>query len=261
MASRCTTAFVEPPTAASATIALRKDPAEMTELMVRPSCTISTARRPVWCEASSSRLSAAGVPARPGIVMPSASAMTAIVDAVPIVLQCPRLRIIEDSDFRNSSSGNVPARTSSLSCHTPGAAAEQLAAERAVEHRAAGHHDGRDIDRGRGHEQRGDGLVAARRAGPARRWGWPGTSPPWPSRPCCATASPSVGRASRRARRPAGSGGCHRPRRRLASPSWRPRPGARCTASGPRRCWRSRSAGGRRKRSAAAPRRIHARCR
>jgi hypothetical protein len=41
-----------------------------------------------------------------------------MVEAVPIVLQCPRLRIIEDSDARNALSGSVPARTSSLSRHT-----------------------------------------------------------------------------------------------------------------------------------------------
>ena len=41
-----------------------------------------------------------------------------MVEAVPIVLQCPRLRIIEDSDARNSGPDSVPARTSSLSRHT-----------------------------------------------------------------------------------------------------------------------------------------------
>ena len=38
------------------------------------------------------------MPAMPGNVMPSASASSPIVEAVPIVLQCPRLRIIDDSD-------------------------------------------------------------------------------------------------------------------------------------------------------------------
>ena len=50
--------------------------------------------------------------------MPSASAMHAIVDAVPIVLQCPLLRIVADSESRKASGDSVPARTSSLSCHT-----------------------------------------------------------------------------------------------------------------------------------------------
>ena len=35
-----------------------------------------------------------------------------------MVLQCPRLRIIADSDSRNAASDSVPARTSSLSRHT-----------------------------------------------------------------------------------------------------------------------------------------------
>ena len=50
--------------------------------------------------------------------MPSASATSAMVDAVPIVLQWPALRIIADSDRRNCASLSVPARTSSLSRHT-----------------------------------------------------------------------------------------------------------------------------------------------
>jgi hypothetical protein len=50
--------------------------------------------------------------------VPSASATSAIVDAVPIVLQCPRLRIIADSDRANASGASVPARTSSDSRQT-----------------------------------------------------------------------------------------------------------------------------------------------
>ena len=84
----------------------------------RSAATISTASRPASCEPSSSRLSGAGVPAIPGSSCPSASATMAIVEAVPIVLQCPRLRIIDDSDFMNSSSDSVPARTSSLTAAT-----------------------------------------------------------------------------------------------------------------------------------------------
>ncbi len=41
-----------------------------------------------------------------------------MVDAVPIVLQCPRLRIIDDSDRMKSSFDRVPARTSSDRRHT-----------------------------------------------------------------------------------------------------------------------------------------------
>ena len=42
----------------------------------------------------------------------------AIVEAVPIVLQCPRLRIMADSERMNCSRDRVPARTSSLSRQT-----------------------------------------------------------------------------------------------------------------------------------------------
>ena len=50
--------------------------------------------------------------------MPSASATTAIVDAVPIVLQWPLPRIIDCSDAMNCAPEIVPARASSLSRHT-----------------------------------------------------------------------------------------------------------------------------------------------
>jgi hypothetical protein len=104
--------------AASATIALANDRSVKKVLGRRSAATISTINRPVPCAASSSRLSGAGVPAIPGTLVPSASATSAIVDAVPIVLQCPRLRIIADSDWANSASDRVPARTSSDSRHT-----------------------------------------------------------------------------------------------------------------------------------------------
>ena len=161
MASRCTTAFVDPPTAASATIALWNDARVMTEEMVRPCCTSSTASRPDSCAPSSSRLSGAGVPASPGIVMPSASAMMLMLDAVPMVLQWPRLRIIDDSDRRNSSADRVPARTSSLRRQT--SVPQPRACPRKVpfsigppEITTAGR-----STTGRRHQQRRDRLVAA----------------------------------------------------------------------------------------------------
>ena len=109
---------MEPPVAARATIAFSNEPRLRKSLGRRSSWTIETASRPVSCAASSRRLSAAGVPAMPGRVVPSASATTAIVDAVPIVLQWPRLRIIEDSEAMNCCWERVPARTSSESFHT-----------------------------------------------------------------------------------------------------------------------------------------------
>jgi hypothetical protein len=77
----------------------------------RSAATICTTNRPVPWAASSSRLSAAGVPATPGTTVPSASATSAIVDAAPMVLQCPRLRIMADSERVNCSAERVLART------------------------------------------------------------------------------------------------------------------------------------------------------
>ena len=114
IASRCTTEFVEPPTAAIDTIALMKASLVMMSLGRRFSATIDTISEPVSWDSDSSRASGAGVPANPGIVMPSASAMTAIVEAVPIVLQWPFERIIDCSDARNSLFEITPARASSL---------------------------------------------------------------------------------------------------------------------------------------------------
>ena len=87
IASRCTTAFVDPPIAARARIAFSKEALVITSLGLRSLVTISTIRRPVLWAACNNRLSAAGVPATPGSVIPSASAIIPMVDAVPIVLQ------------------------------------------------------------------------------------------------------------------------------------------------------------------------------
>ena len=84
----------------------------------KSSFTISTIRRPESWLAFSKRLSAAGVPAKPGKVIPSASATQPIVDAVPIVLQWPLLRIIELSDSLKSASLIFPERTSAAKRQT-----------------------------------------------------------------------------------------------------------------------------------------------
>ncbi len=118
MASRCTTAFVDPPIAASVTMALRNAARVMIALGRRSAATIATASRPVSCAPASSRVSAAGTPALPGTLMPRASATQAMVEAVPIVLQCPALLIIDDSERAKSSADSVPARTSSDSRQT-----------------------------------------------------------------------------------------------------------------------------------------------
>ena len=70
-------------------------------------------RRPA-ARASTLRLaSTAGIAAFPGMPTPSASTIEAMVDAVPIVMQCPCERCMHDSASWNSSSVILPARRSS----------------------------------------------------------------------------------------------------------------------------------------------------
>src|SRR5215472_6898476 len=54
----------------------------------------------------------------PGKLIPSASTMLAMVDAVPMVMQCPLERFMELSASRNSHKGMVPAATASVIFHT-----------------------------------------------------------------------------------------------------------------------------------------------
>ena len=115
MASRCTTALVDPPMAMSARIAFSKASRVRILSGVRSSCTISTARRPL-ASASWYRLeSTAGMAAPPGSVMPSASAIEAIVEAVPMTVQCPALLEMQPSTSAHCSSPIFPARRSSKS--------------------------------------------------------------------------------------------------------------------------------------------------
>src|SRR6185503_2769757 len=62
--------------------------------------------------------SAAGTLAQPVSVIPSASTMLVIVEAVPMVMQWPALRDRQLSISQNSSSLMRPARNSSQKCHT-----------------------------------------------------------------------------------------------------------------------------------------------
>ena len=77
------------------------------------------------------RESAAGMAALPGSAMPSASAIEAIVDAVPITMQCPAEREMHASISQNSSSLSCPARCSAqkrqLSVPEPSSSVSQLA--------------------------------------------------------------------------------------------------------------------------------------
>ena len=99
-------------------MALINEPLVITSLGFRSSLIICTINLPVSCAVCNNLESGAGVPATPGIVIPKASATQPIVEAVPIVLQCPRLLIIDCSDLRKSSSLIFPARNSSLNFQT-----------------------------------------------------------------------------------------------------------------------------------------------
>jgi hypothetical protein len=79
----------------------------------RSRSTSSTIFRPAASATCTRRESTAGIAAAPGSVRPSASVTHAIVDAVPIVMQCPFERDIEFSISSNSTSVIRPARSSS----------------------------------------------------------------------------------------------------------------------------------------------------
>src|SRR5690606_11958663 len=83
--------LVEPPTAALVTIAFSNAFLVKILDMVKSSFTISTIRRPDNCCITFLRESAAGMDEKPGSVKPNASHMVPMVEAVPIVLQCPIL--------------------------------------------------------------------------------------------------------------------------------------------------------------------------
>ena len=246
------TALVDPPIAARATIALWNDLGEHVarpavggdHLHDQPAGRVRAAPAAGCPRPESRRCRAA--------TMPRASASSPIVDAVPMVLQCPRLRIIDDSESRNCRLGQRAGPDLLGQPPDVGAAAQRGAAERAGQHRPARHHHGRQIDRGGRHEQGGDGLVAAAeqhdavdRVGPQHLLGRH-------RRHVAPQHRRRAGPASRRAKRPAGSAARRRPPTRprftcsATSSRWR------CTASGRRPCSRSRSAGGLRTPSSAA---------
>ena len=74
-----------------------------------------------------------------------------------------------------------PARCSARQPPAVGAGAELLAAPLAAQHRAAGHHDGRDVGAGGAHQHGGRGLVAARTGARRRRADRRGCTPRRPS--------------------------------------------------------------------------------
>ena len=105
-------ALVEPPIAMSARIALSKAWAVRIFEGLSPSRAMSMMRRPLISASAMRRESEAGMAALPGSVMPSASAIEAMVEAVPMTMQCPAERDMHDSISHHSSSEIRPARSS-----------------------------------------------------------------------------------------------------------------------------------------------------
>ena len=106
-------ALVEPEIACSARIAF-SNAARVRMSEGRRSCsTSSTICRPAASARCARRESTAGIAAPPGSVSPSASVTQAIVDAVPIVMQCPFERDIAFSISVKSCSLMRPPRSSS----------------------------------------------------------------------------------------------------------------------------------------------------
>ena len=112
------TALVDPPTAPLTRMAFSKASFFRTLEIHRSSRTISTIRRPDMCAKTPRRESTAGIAALCGSDRPRASTIDAMVEAVPMVMQCPAERDIQDSASLNSIWVIVPAFTSSLNCQT-----------------------------------------------------------------------------------------------------------------------------------------------
>ena len=89
IACRCGGALVDPPIAEFTTIAFSNAARVRMSDGLRSSNAISAARRPVRYAISIRSRNGAGIAEQPGRLIPSASAMAFIVEAVPIVLQWP----------------------------------------------------------------------------------------------------------------------------------------------------------------------------
>ena len=113
IATRWMIALVDPPSAIAAVTAFSNAAVVMMSRGFRSSHTISTMRRPAADAMRGCAESAAGIDEAPGSVMPSASTVAAIVDAVPIVMQVPNERAMPSSISRQAQSSSRPARFSS----------------------------------------------------------------------------------------------------------------------------------------------------
>src|SRR3954447_23953320 len=101
------TALVEPPRARTTLMAFSNEARE------RGDAGSETIRRPVATAIRGWSESAAGIDAAPGMVRPRASTADVMVDAVPIVMQCPGDDAMRSSADAQSSSVMRPARSSS----------------------------------------------------------------------------------------------------------------------------------------------------
>ena len=203
IASRWTTALVEPPIAASATIALRNEPRVRTSLGRRASCD-HLDREPAGLVRSLEQ------PAVRGRRAGHAGDRHAerLGHAAPSSTRCPSCCSARGCGSSTTRTAGTPPRTACRrgpprdSRHTSVPQPSGYAAEGAGQHRTAGHARppaGRPTRRP---SAATGSSCRSRRAARRRRSGWRAASPRSPSRPCCARASRSGGPGSRRATRP-----------------------------------------------------------
>ena len=129
IAMRWITALVEPPMAWSVRIAF----SNASRVMMSEGRVPAATRSMIWDPARSAtwrrRESTAGIAALPLGAMPSASVMQAIVDAVPIGEQCPKLRHMPDSNSSQSACDDPSAADLVVQSPAVRARADVLVAE------------------------------------------------------------------------------------------------------------------------------------
>ena len=99
--------------------------------------------------------------AHPGRDMPSASASEFMERAVPMVLQWPALGMVRTTRSTSSFHGRFFPPRPIAGFPENRARAGELSVDIAIEHRAAGKYDGRQVHRSRGHQAGGRGFIAA----------------------------------------------------------------------------------------------------
>ena len=109
MAMMCTCALLLPPATLTSDSAFKKLSRVRMREGRRSSYAISTMRRPVSYAICPRSRYGAGMAAQPGNDRPSASATAFMVEAVPMVLQCPAEGALLQARCKNSSSSISPA--------------------------------------------------------------------------------------------------------------------------------------------------------